>query len=517
MEKPIALLSVSDKTGLVEIGQGLVDLGWELLASGGTAQALLNAGLPVKKVAEWTGFPEILGGRVKTLHPAIHAGLLARDTPEDQAELERLGLCPIDLVACNLYPFARTVARENVTLSQAIEQIDIGGVTLLRAAAKNFERVTVLVNPDDYTQVLTELQQQQQVSWDTRGSLAYKAFAHTASYDQAIRSFLQGQGFDQPAQPFPETLDLQLELAQSLRYGENPHQQAALYRFAGTAGPLGGKLLQGKPLSYNNLLDLESAWRLVQEYQAPTLAILKHTNPCGLASATTLAEAFDPALAGDPVSAFGSILGANRTFDAETTGQLGDLFVEAIVAPDFTPEALKVLSSRTNLRLLEISEPPPNLFSWEARSIRGGLLVQDADAVSEADSTWQVVTKRSPDEKEWSALHFVWRAVGHVKSNAIALAQSNEAGAALVGVGAGQMSRVDAVHMATWKAGERAQGAMLASDAFFPFPDGVEAAAQAGVTAIIQPGGSVRDDQVIAVADQLGLAMVFTGRRHFRH
>ncbi len=514
---PVALLSVSDKTGLENLARGLVNLGWELLASGGTARMLCQVGLPVRDVADWTDFPEVLGGRVKTLHPAIHAGLLARDTAADRAELERLGLRPIDLVACNLYPFARTVAREGVSLDEAVEQIDIGGVTLLRAAAKNFARVTVLVDAEDYATVLGELSEQGSVAMETRCRLAYKAFAHTAAYDEAIRTFLERKGFTGPESLFPRHLTLHLEQALLLRYGENPHQQAALYRFPGIEGPLGGRLLQGKPLSYNNLLDLEAAWRVVQEYERPALVIIKHTNPCGLACAPTLAEAFAPALVGDPVSAFGSILGANRAFDEATAQQLADLFVEAIVAPAFTPEAREVLARRPNLRLLEIPTGQTSPWSWEMRSVRGGVLLQEPDTISEGDEGWRVVTRRAPEAAEWAGLRFAWKAVGHVKSNAIVLARADGENAALVGVGAGQMSRVDAVRMAAWKAGDRASGAVLASDAFFPFPDGVETAAQAGVTAVIQPGGSRRDGVVIAAADRLGLAMVFTGRRHFRH
>lgn len=517
MTPRLALLSVSDKSGLTEFAEGLVALGWEILASGGTARALREAGIAVREVADYTGFPEVLSGRVKTLHPAIHAGLLARDTPDDRAELAALGLRPIDLVACNLYPFAATVARPGVTLEEAIEEIDIGGVTLLRAAAKNAARVTVIVDPEDYAPVLEELRTSAAVSPETRRRLAYKAFAHTAAYDEAIRAYLEREGFAGRTELFPERLVLHLERAQMLRYGENPHQAAALYRFPGVEGPLGGRLLQGKTLSYNNLLDLDAAWRVVQSFEEPALAILKHMNPCGLAVAPTLSEAYGPALAGDPVAAFGGIIGANRPFDGETAGLLGDLFVEAIVAPAFTPEARELLSRRTGLRLLEISGGRATSFPCEVRSVRGGLLLQEADAPTESPAEWRVVTQRAPDPAEQRALGFAWKAVAAVRSNAIVLARLHERGAALVGVGAGQMSRVDAVRVAVWKAGERARGAVLASDAFFPFPDGLEVAAEAGVTAVIQPGGSVRDEEVIAAADRLGLAMLFTGRRHFRH
>jgi phosphoribosylaminoimidazolecarboxamide formyltransferase/IMP cyclohydrolase len=517
MNAPLTLLSVFDKSGIEDLGRGLADLGWELLASGGTARALRQAGLSVHEVSDWTGFPEVLGGRVKTLHPAIHAGVLARDNDADRAELAGLGLRPIDLVVCNLYPFARTVARPDVSLDEAVEQIDIGGVAMLRAAAKNFERVAALVDPADYAALLAELRERGSVAQDTRRRLAYKAFAHTAAYDEAIRAFLEAQGFAGPAPLFAEGLTLRLGRAETLRYGENPHQQAALYRLPGAEGFLGGQLLQGKTLSYNNLLDLDAAWRVAQEYERPALVIVKHGNPCGLASAPTLAEAFAPALAGDPVSAFGGIIGANRPFDGATAQQLGDLFVEAIVAPAFTPEACAALADRSSLRLLEMSDRLPVRWPWEARSVREGLLLQESDSVGESGADWQVVTRRAPDEGEWAALRFGWKAVGHVKSNAIVFARLLETGPALVGVGAGQMSRVDSVGIAAQKAGEKARGAVMASDAFFPFPDGIEAAAAAGVTAVIQPGGSLRDADAIAAADRLGLAMVFTGRRHFRH
>ena len=510
-----ALLSVYDKRELVTFAQGLAALGVELVASGGTARKLRAAGLTVTDVSQVTGFPEVLGGRVKTLHPAIHAGILARPTPEHKAELAAHGLEPIALVVCNLYPFVQVTANPDVTIEEAVEQIDIGGVTLLRAAAKNFERVTVVVDPADYAGVLEELRTDGAVSLTTRRRLAYKAFAHTAAYDEAIRRFFARRGFaaQEETPSFPDRLTLTLERQQVLRYGENPHQQAALYRWPGVEGPMGGRLLQGKPLSYNNLLDLDAAWRAAQDFDEPTVVIVKHTNPCGLASAESLEAAYGPALAGDPVSAFGSIIAANRPFDAATARQLGDLFVECVVAPAFTPEALKVLSARKNLRLLEMPPSPTSDWAWEARTVQDGLLLQEPDTAPEDPAAWRVATRREPTDAEWTALRFAWRAVKHVKSNAIVFA----GGTALVGVGAGQMSRVDAVRLAVLKAGDRCQGAVMASDAFFPFPDGVQVAADAGVTAVIQPGGSVRDEQVIAAADEAGLAMVLTGRRHFRH
>ncbi len=507
-----ALLSVSDKTGLVDFARGLAHLGVELVSTGGTARALRAAGLTVRAVEEVTGFPEILDGRVKTLHPAIHGGILARREPAHLDQLGALSISPIDLVAVNLYPFGQTVARPGVTLAEAVEQIDIGGAALLRAAAKNFAAVTVLCDPADYPQVLAELRHRGEVSLATRQRLALKAFRHTAGYDAAIADYLAGQF--ETDEPFPSELLLRLWRVQTLRYGENPHQQAALYGLAPDGTPLGGQLLQGKPLSYNNILDLDAAWRAVGDFSAPTVVIVKHNNPCGVASAQSLAEAFPLALAGDPVSAFGSVIAVNHLFDEATARALGDLFVEAIAAPGFTPAARDVLAARPNCRLLEIPTVGAGLapaLTWELRGVQAGVLVQEPDALDEKE--WRVVTTREPTAEEREGLEFAWRVVKHVKSNAIVLAR----GQATVGVGAGQMSRVDAVRLAVTKAGDRAAGSVLASDAFFPFPDGVEEAARAGVTAVAQPGGSVRDEQVVAAAEAAGLAMVFTGRRHFRH
>ncbi len=502
-----ALLSVWDKTGLIPFAAGLVEAGAELIASGGTGQALRQAGLPVRTTEEVTGFPEMLRGRVKTLHPAIHAGLLARDTADDRRDLAEHGWAPIDLVAVNLYPFAATVARPDATLEAAIENIDIGGVALLRAAAKNFARVTVICDPADYARVLEAIRREA-LSPDLRRELAYKAFAYTAAYDAAIRDYLAPPAAaDEP----PAHLRLDLTRIQTLRYGENPHQVAALYSPDPTAGPLGGRQLQGKQLSYNNLLDLDAAWRAALSFPDPTIVIVKHLTPCGIASAATLAEAWPAALASDPVSAFGGVIAANRPFDGAAAEALGGLFIEAIAAPAFTAEAREHLARRVNCRLLEMGQEAFPWVPWEMRSVRQGLLLQSLDLGDEAE--WQVVTRRAPDARERVALRFAWRACQHVKSNAIVLAQ----GTATVGIGGGLPSRVDAVKLAVAKAGERAQGAALASDAFFPFPDGVEEAAQAGVTAIVQPGGSVRDAEVIAAADRLGLAMCFTGVRHFRH
>jgi phosphoribosylaminoimidazolecarboxamide formyltransferase/IMP cyclohydrolase len=516
MKTKRALLSVSNKEGLVEFARGLAGLDVELIATGGTARALREAGLAVRPIEDVTGFPEILGGRVKTLHPAVHGGILARRDHAHLAELEAQGIAPIDLVAVNLYPFAATVARPGTTLAEAVEQIDIGGVALLRAAAKNFAHVAVLSDPADYAAVLTELREQGDLSIATRQHLALKAFRHTASYDAAISRYLATLRQAQDAArfeeaTFPGTLHLNLTKLVDLRYGENPHQRAALYSLGATESPLGGNLLQGKALSYNNILDLDAAWRIASDFAAPTLAIIKHSNPCGVASDANLADAFRAALASDPVSAFGSIIAANRPFDGEVALALGDLFVEAIAAPAFTAEAREVLAKRPNCRLLEMSDMED--LAWEMRSVRGGMLLQEEDTVVEDEAGWKVVTEREPTAEEMEALRFAWKVAKHVKSNAILLAR----GTATVGVGAGQMSRVDAVRLAVAKANGHTQGTVLASDAFFPFPDGVEEAARAGVTAIVQPGGSRGDASVIEAADTHGLAMLFTGVRHFRH
>ena len=514
MKTKRALLSVSNKEGLVEFARGLAELGVELIATGGTARALGEAGLAVHPIEAVTGFPEILDGRVKTLHPAVHGGILARREQAHLAELEAQGIAPIDLVVVNLYPFAQTIARPGTTLAEAVEQIDIGGVALLRAAAKNFVYVAAVSDPADYATILAELREQGDLSVATRRRLALKAFRHTASYDAAISRYLATQ-FEEAT--FPATLHLNLTKLADLRYGENPHQQAALYDLGATASPLGGNLLQGKALSYNNILDLDAAWRIASDFSAPTLAIIKHSNPCGVASDANLAEAFRAALASDPVSAFGSIIAANRPFDGEVALALGDLFVEAIAAPDFTAEAREVLAKRPNCRLLQMAGTADS--AWEMRSVRGGLLVQEEDTVVEDEAGWKVVTERQSTAEEIEALRFAWKVVKHVKSNAILLAR----GTATVGVGAGQMSRVDAVRLAVGKAahasqaGKGARGTVLASDAFFPFPDGVEEAARAGVTAVVQPGGSRGDASVIEAADAHGLAMLFTGVRHFRH
>ena len=522
----VAFFSAYDKSGLVPLARGLAAAGWKLVASGGTARALRRAGLPVTDVAEVTGAPEMLGGRVKTLHPAVHGGILARDTAADRAELAAQQIEPIDLVVCNLYPFAETVARPQVTTAEAVEQIDIGGVALLRAAAKNFGRVTVVCDPADYELVLMEVRDGGQVSDDVREKLAAKAFAHTRDYDTAVAGYLETGATGTNAETrvtddLPETLSLTLQRAQTLRYGENAHQAAGLYAPGASTGPLGGRLLQGKALSYNNLLDLDAAWRAVASFDEPAVVIVKHLSPCGIATDPwTAAAAFPAALASDPVSAFGGVIAVNvpveETF-VEAVAEAG-LFVEAVVAPNFSPQA-QVWFGENKQRCRLLALPGVNQAKdaaasrFELRSVRGGYLVQQGDTGDPPETAWRVAGDRPPAEEEWAALRFAWEAVAHVRSNAIVLAHER----ATVGIGGGLPSRVDAVRLAVAKAGEWAEGAVMASDAFFPFADGVEAAAASGVTAVIQPGGSVRDAEVIAAADRLGLAMVFTGVRHFRH
>ena len=508
-----ALLSVSDKTGLVDFARHLHAAGVTLIASGGTAQALDQAGLPVTSVEEITGFPEILGGRVKTLQPAIHGGILARRTPEHLAELAAHGIAPMDLVVVNLYPFQRTVfqngaGRANVSEAAAVEQIDIGGVALLRAAAKNFESVTVVSDPADYAQVAAAFAQGG-TTLDQRRSLALKAFRHTAEYDAAIAAYFAAQVEDTPLGP---RINLTLDRVQICRYGENPHQQGAYYTYAGEEPPF--TILHGKEMSYNNWLDLDGSWQAAQDFPDPTVAIIKHSNPCGLASGPTLAEAYAKALASDPVSAFGSIISVNRTLDAEIAERMKSLFVEVVAAADYTPEALEILKGKKNLRILQ-ARPGAILRPLSVRSVFGGLLIQEIDA-SQTDmdpAGWQIVSQRQPTPEQMADLAFAWRVARHVKSNAIVYVADQ----ATVGVGAGQMSRVDSVMLAGHKAGARSRGAAMASDAFFPFADGIEAAAKHGITAVVQPGGSVRDEEVIQAVDRLGLVMVLTGARHFRH
>jgi phosphoribosylaminoimidazolecarboxamide formyltransferase/IMP cyclohydrolase len=519
-----AILSAANREGLVELAQRLRARGVTLFSTSGTGNALQEAGVAVEPVSKVTQFPEILNGRVKTLHPAIYGGILARRRlPEHMNELASHDIQPIDIVAVNLYPFAETIAQPTTTLNEALEQIDIGGVTLIRAAAKNFEDVIVLVRPQDYEPVMQEWEQQGEVSLETRRRLAAIAFQHTALYDSTIAEYLRGSS----STLFPDELTLPLQLIQPLRYGENPHQKAAFYRWGGVPTPqstptiAGAEVLHGKELSYNNLLDLSAALETVASFTAPTVAIIKHTNPCGLACDDALAEAYRKAHAGDPISAYGGIIGSNRKIDEATAREISQLFYEAIIAPNFTPEALDILRAKKNLRLLATHcpiEPKPGTSALaserpEVRSVSGGLLVQTPDSIGTGEVDYSVMSERKPTLEEMTDLLFAWKAVRHIKSNAIVLAHK----LAVVGVGAGQMNRVASVQLAVEKAGARARGSVLASDAYFPFPDGVETAARAGVTAIIQPGGSIRDDEAIRMANRYGVAMIFTGKRHFRH
>jgi phosphoribosylaminoimidazolecarboxamide formyltransferase / IMP cyclohydrolase len=517
-----ALISVSDKTGLVPLARELASRGIALISTGGSASALAAAGLAVSEVAALTGFPEMLDGRVKTLHPVIHGGLLARrDRADHRATLAEHGIAEIDLLICNLYPFAATVA-SGAGREECIENIDIGGPALIRAAAKNHEFVTVVTEPSDYAAVLGELAASGgTIGLDLRRRLARKAYALTASYDAAIAAwFARDEGI-----AFPETLVVAGQLAEQTRYGENPHQGAALYRTdERRPGVAGARQIQGKELSYNNYGDTDAAFELVAEFGPPAVAIIKHANPCGAAVATSLRAAWDKALACDPVSAFGGIVALNRPLDAATAEAIAQIFVEVIIAPDADPAALEILARKSALRLLLTSGlPDPKAAGWNLRSVAGGLLVQERDGVSVEADALKVVTKRAPSEAEIADLLFADTVAKHVKSNAIVFAK----GGATVGIGAGQMSRVDSVRIAVMKAAEIAanaglpepptRGSVVASDAFYPFADGLEEAIKAGATAAIQPGGSRRDPEVVAAADQAGIAMVFTGLRHFRH
>ncbi len=514
---PRALLSVHDKTGLAEFAAALVNRGWDLVASGGTESSLRAAGLPVTSIESLTGVAELLGGRVKTLHPAVHAGILARDTEKDLNELRDAGYAPINMVVCNLYPFQETVASTGVSLQDAIEQIDIGGVTLIRAAAKNFIRVVVVSDPADYSRVLDALEANGQVDLAMRRDLAVKAFAQTRDYDTAIHAFLAQDSappfIGDSADALPEHLSVGAKRIAVLRYGENPHQSAAYYSRHSKADALGGTVLGGKMLSYNNILDLDAAWRAVSSFTDPAVVIVKHLTPAGIATGTSIAAAYPAALECDPVSAFGGVIAVNRPVDEAFVDVLGSLFLEAIAAPSFTPAAQEVLNDkRKNCRLLQV----PAMYDGrelEVRSVHRGLLVQTVDMGDPEGMMFKNVTNRPPTPSEVEALRFAWKAVQHIKSNAIVIATQN----ATIGIGGGLPSRVDAVKLAVSKAGDKARGAVLASDAFFPFADGIQAAIEAGITAVIQPGGSIRDNEVIDAANEAGIAMVFTGVRHFRH
>jgi phosphoribosylaminoimidazolecarboxamide formyltransferase/IMP cyclohydrolase len=512
-----AILSVTDKSGLVEFARKLAALGVELVSTGGTAKLLRDSGIAVKDISALTGFPEMLDGRVKTLHPKVHGGILhRREDAGHRAAVAEHGIPAIDMVVVNLYAFEKTAAKPGVHFEEIVENIDIGGPSMIRSAAKNFQDVAVVTSPSDYDAIAAEMANSGgALSKETKWRLAQKAFATTAAYDSAIASTLErisaASGFQlAPQSHFPENLRLRFHKQMDLRYGENPHQKAAMYADDSASGVAHGKQIQGKELSYNNIVDLQAAWDLAQEFDEPVCAIIKHTNPCGTATGKTLAEAYTRALECDPVSAFGGVIGVNRPVGAAAAAEMAKLFVEVIAAPSFEPAAEEIFASKKNLRLVEV---PSGQQSWVLKNISGGMLVQDADLHKLAESDLKVVSKRPPTEEEKRALLFAWKVCKHVKSNAILYARDGQT----VGVGAGQMSRVDSCKIGAMKAQLPLQGTVAASDAFFPFPDGVEEIAKAGATAIIQPGGSVRDPEVIAAADRLGLAMIFTGVRHFRH
>ena len=512
-----AILSVTDKTGLVDFARKLTDLGVELVSTGGTAKLLRDSGITVKDISDLTGFPEMLDGRVKTLHPKVHGGILhRRDNAGHRAAVEEHKIPAIDMVVVNLYAFEKTAARPGVHFDELIENIDIGGPSMIRSAAKNFQDVAVVTSPADYHAIADEMSRSGgALSKETKWRLAQKAFSTTAAYDSAIASTLEriaapDQSELPPPSIFPAILRLSFHKQMDLRYGENPHQKAAMYADNSGAGVAHAKQVQGKELSYNNIVDLQAAWDLAQDFDETVCAIIKHTNPCGTATGKTLAEAYLRALECDPVSAFGGVIGVNRPVDSAAAAEMAKLFLEVIAAPSFDSAAKEIFASKKNLRLVEI---PPGQQTWILKNISGGMLVQDADLHKLSDSDLKVVTKRAPTPEEKRALLFAWKVCKHVKSNAILYARDGQT----VGVGAGQMSRVDSCKIGAMKAQLPLKGTVAASDAFFPFPDGVEEIAKAGATAIIQPGGSVRDQEVIAAADRLGLAMIFTGVRHFRH
>ena len=516
-----AILSVTDKTGLVEFARSLTALGVELVSTGGTAKLLRDSGIAVKDISELTGFPEMLDGRVKTLHPKVHGGILhVRKKEEDRAAVKAHGIQPIDMVVVNLYAFEKTAAKPGAEFEDIIENIDIGGPSMVRSAAKNFQDVAIVTSPADYEAIAKEMESSGgSLSLKTKWQLAQKAFATTAAYDSAIASTLEQIGAPESddgefelghSDGFPETLRLSFRKAFDLRYGENPHQKAALYSDGSGKGIANGKQLQGKELSYNNIVDLQAAWDLAQEFEEPVCAIIKHTNPCGTAVAGTLVEAYKRALECDPVSAFGGVIGVNRPIDRDTATEMAKLFVEAIAAPGFDTAAREIFAAKKNLRLLEVV---PEEQKWVLKNVSGGVLLQDNDVRPLTEADLKIVSERKPTEEEMRDLLFAWKVCKHVKSNAILYARNGQS----TGVGAGQMSRVDSAKIGAMKSVLGIKGSVAASDAFFPFPDGVEEIAKSGATAIIQPGGSVRDQEVIDTANRLGLAMVLTGVRHFRH
>ncbi|MDJ0523344.1 MAG: bifunctional phosphoribosylaminoimidazolecarboxamide formyltransferase/IMP cyclohydrolase [Planctomycetota bacterium] len=514
-----ALISVSDKAGLADLGKGLAEAGVEMYSTGGTRKALEDAGVPVKDVSEYTGFPEMMDGRLKTLHPKVFGGILCRhDNESDMSAIAEHGILSFELVVVNLYPFQETVAKPDVTKAEAIEKIDIGGPSLVRAAAKNQAFTTIATDPRQYDAILEQVRTNKATTPELRTQLASEAFAHTAGYDQAIAAYHAGQDVEDS---WPATLRPNLERRAVMRYGENPHMKAAIYADVDAQGTtvLSAEQLNGKQLSYNNYLDLDSAFEIARYFDEPACSVIKHTNPCGAAIGATLVEAVKLAMAGDPLSAFGSVLGMNQVVDVPTAELLAEpgLFIEAIIAPDFEPEALEILTTRPkwkkNVRLMKAGEIDAQQPRWAFRSVHGGMLVQEADVLPDDESTWKVVTQAQPTDQQMIDLRFAWKMGRVVKSNAIVLCKDGM----LLGAGAGQMSRVDSTEIAIKKAGDRGAGSALGSDAFFPFPDAIEAAAAAGVTCIIQPGGSKGDEAVIAACNEHGIAMVFTGCRHFRH
>jgi phosphoribosylaminoimidazolecarboxamide formyltransferase/IMP cyclohydrolase len=504
-----AILSVSNRSGLVEFARALRDAGYELVSTGGTGGVIAEAGLPVTQVSDLTGSPELLDGRVKTLHPKIHAGILARrDLESHAAQLAEHGIDTIDVVVGNLYPFVETISKPDVTLGDALENIDIGGPTLIRAAAKNFPHVTVVVDPADYEWVGQRLAGGQELSLEERKGLAFKAFQHVALYDTAIARYLAN------GDPFTDEFTLGFTRVSGLRYGENPHQQASLYRSVlSSGGIVAAEQLHGPEISYNNVMDADAAWRVVSDFAEAAAAIVKHNNPCGLAAHDDQPTAYQRALEGDPVSAYGGIVAVNRTLTAATATAMKGVLFHVVVAPDYEPEALEILRKRKSARVLQVPTAKGPTEALDLRKVSGGALLQTVDAVEEDTSTWEVVTKRKPTGEELADLAFAWKAAKHIKSNSIVLARS----LTMVGMGAGQPNRVTSVHLALRIAGDKSKDSVLASDAFMPFADNVELAAEGGVVAIAQPGGSMRDQEVIEAADGLGIAMVFTGTRHFRH
>lgn len=511
-----ALISVSDKTGVVEFAKELAALGFEIVSTGGTSKVLSEAGLAVTNVSDVTGFPECLDGRVKTLHPKIHAGILAmRGNPEHMQQIAELGVDTIDIVAINLYPFKQTILKDGVTLAEAIENIDIGGPTMIRAAAKNYQDVAVIVDPTDYALVVEEIKNGGAVSKDTKFRLAYKVFEHTAAYDSLICSYLKDKA--PGVGEFTPKLSLTFEKVQEMRYGENPHQKAAFYKEVGkNEGTLpAAKQLHGKELSYNNINDTNGALELLKEFKEPCVVAVKHANPCGVGVGESIFEAYEKAYNADPVSIFGGIVAANREIDAATAAKINEIFIEIVIAPSFSREALEILTKKKNIRLLELSgiSNPLAKTDFEMKKVAGGLLVQERNTAGLNEDELKVVTKTAPTDEQMAALRFGWKVVKHTKSNAIVLTTAD----ATTGVGPGQTNRITALELAIKYAGDKAANSVMASDAFFPFPDCVEAAHKAGIKAIIQPGGSIRDQESIDACDKYGIAMVFTGIRHFKH